>query len=326
MNPSDDWRIPPQFQPDPDDLAYDLDRALSAVVGLRASVPEDAYTAGVLGTERAGQGAVIREDGLVLTIGYLIAEAEEVWLTTNDGRAVQAHVVAYDHTSGFGLVQALSPLGVPALMLGSSRHVELGDPVVVAGAGGRERSITARVVARQEFAGYWEYMIDDALFTLPAHPNWGGTAMLGAGGELLGIGSLQLQYRAPEERVLPLNMNVPIDLLKPILDDLMTRGKVSGPPRPWLGLYATQDERERVVLVGLAGDGPAQRAELRAGDVVRAVAGQPVGSLADFYRALWNLGPAGVDVPLTMEREGDVFDMRVGSSDRERFLKAARRH
>lgn len=169
-------------------------------------------------------------------------------------------------------------------------------------------------------------MIDDALFTLPAHPNWGGTAMLGAGGELLGIGSLQLQYRAPEERVLPLNMNVPIDLLKPILDDLMTRGKAGGPPRPWLGLYATQDERERVVLVGLAGDGPAQRAELRAGDVVRAVAGQPVGSLADFYRALWNLGPAGVDVPLTMEREGDVFDMRVGSSDRERFLKAARRH
>lgn len=146
MNLSDDWRIPPQFQPDPDDLAYDLDRALSAVVGLRASVPEDAYTAGVLGTERAGQGAVIREDGLVLTIGYLIAEAEDIWLTTNDGRAVQAYVVAYDHTSGFGLVQALSPLGVPALMLGSSRHVELGDPVVVAGAGGRERSLTARVV------------------------------------------------------------------------------------------------------------------------------------------------------------------------------------
>ncbi|WP_448206641.1 S1C family serine protease [Azospirillum sp. sgz302134] len=326
MNSSDDWRIPPEFQPDPEALAFDLDRALSAVVSLRATVPEDAYTAEVLGTERAGQGAVIREDGLVLTIGYLIVEAEDIWLTTNDGRAVQGHVVAYDHGSGFGLVQALSPLGTPALALGSSRHVEVGDSVVVGGAGGRARSLTARVVARQEFAGYWEYMIDDALFTLPAHPNWGGTALLGAGGELLGIGSLQLQYRAQGERMLPLNMSVPIDLLKPILDDLLTHGKVGGPSRPWLGLYATQDEQERVVLVGLAGDGPAQRAELRAGDVVRAVAGKPVGSLADFYRALWALGPAGVDVPMTLEREGDVFDLRVGSSDRERFLKGPKRH
>lgn len=326
MHSSDDWRIPPEFQPDPDAVDYDLDRALSCMVALRASIPDDAYTADVLGTERAGQGAVIREDGLVLTIGYLIVEAEEVWLTTNDGRAAQADVVAYDHGSGFGLVKALTPLGTPALALGSSKRVEVGDSVVVAGAGGRARSLQGRVVAQQEFAGYWEYMIEDALFTLPAHPNWGGTALLGSGGELLGIGSLQLQYRAPGERILPLNMSVPIDLLKPILDDLLTQGRVGGPTRPWLGLYATQDEQERVVLVGLAGDGPAQRAELRAGDVVRAVAGEPVASLADFYRALWALGAAGVDVPLTMEREGDVFDLRVGSTDRERFLKQGRRH
>ncbi|MCW2243071.1 S1C family serine protease [Azospirillum canadense] len=326
MQSSDDWRIPPEFQPDPDAVGYDLDRALSCMVGLRAMIPEDAYTADVLGTERAGQGAVIRADGLVLTIGYLIVEAEEVWLTTIDGRAVQADVVGYDHASGFGLVKAMQPLGTPALALGSSKRAEVGDSVVVAGAGGREHSLQGRIVAQQEFAGYWEYMIDDALFTLPAHPNWGGTALLGFSGELLGIGSLQLQYRAPGDRILPLNMSVPIDLLKPILDDLLTKGKVEGPTRPWLGLYATQDEEERVVLVGLAGDGPAQRAELRAGDVVRAVAGEPVGTLADFYRALWALGPAGVDVPMTVEREGDVFELRVGSADRERFLKQGRRH
>lgn len=326
MQSSDNWRIPPEFQPDPDALAYDLDRALASVVALRATVPDDAFTAEALGTERAGQGAVIREDGLVLTIGYLIVEAEEVWLTTREGRAVQAHVVAYDHTSGFGLVQALSPLGVPALALGDSRNAEVGESVVVGGAGGREHSLAARVVARQEFAGYWEYLLDDAIFTAPAHPNWGGTALLGARGELLGIGSLQLQYRAPGRGIMPLNMSVPIDGLRPILDDLLTRGGVSGPPRPWLGLYVTLDEGERVVVVGLAGDGPAKRAELRAGDVLRAVAGKPVHSLADFFRALWGLGTAGVDVPLTVEREGDVFELRVGSADRNRFLKPARRH
>jgi len=326
MPSSNDWRIPPEFQPDPGELAYDLDLALAAVVSLRATVPDDAYTAEALGTERAGQGAVIREDGLVLTIGYLIVEAEEIWLTTNDGRAAQGHVVAYDHISGFGLVQALTPLGAPALALGDSRHVASGEPVVVGGAGGRHHSLTAQVVARQEFAGYWEYLLDDALFTAPAHPNWGGTALLGPRGELLGIGSLQLQYRVESGRVMPLNMSVPIDLLKPILDDLLTKGRVAGPSRPWLGLYATEDERSHVVLVGLAGDGPAQKAELRAGDTIRALAGNPVTSLAGFYRALWSLGPAGVDVPLTLEREGDVFDVRIGSADRNDYLKSGSRH
>jgi S1-C subfamily serine protease len=326
MRSPEDWGIPPEFQPDPGALGYDLDRALASVVALRASVPADAYTAEALGTERAGHGAVIRDDGLVLTIGYLIAEAEEVWLTTRDGRAVPGHALAYDHATGFGLVQALSPLGVPALALGDARRAEPGEPVVIGAAGGRSRALSARVVARQEFAGYWEYLIDDAIFTAPAHPNWGGTALLGGRGELLGIGSLQLQHRAPGGRLVPLNMSVPVDLLRPVLDGLLTRGRADGPPKPWLGLYASEDEAGRVVVVGLAGDGPAKRAELRARDVVRAVAGRPVDSLAAFYRALWALGPAGVDVPLTLEREGDVFDLVVGSADRGRFLKAGRLH
>lgn len=324
MPSSDDWRIPPELQPDPADLGYDLERALRSVVSLRAMVPDDAFTAETLGTERSGQGAVIREDGLVLTIGYLIAEAEEVWLTTSEGRAVPAHVQAYDHGSGFGLVQALRPLGVPSLPFGNSRRLAAGDAVVIGGAGGRAHSLAAQVLARQEFAGYWEYLIDDAVFTAPAHPNWGGTALLGGRGELLGIGSLQLPSRLSDGRILPLNMSVPIDLLKPILDDLLRLGRVSAPPRPWLGLYATEDEDNRVVVIGLAGDGPASRAELRAGDVVRAVAGTPVASLAGFYRALWALGSAGVNVPFTMEREGDVFDVLVGSADRSLFLKTDR--
>lgn len=321
---SPNWQVPDEFQPKQAQVGYDLERALAAVVSLRATVPADAFTAETLGTERAGQGVVIRADGLVVTIGYLIAEAEEIWLTTNEGRFVQAHGLAYDYETGFGLVQAVAPLGTPVLALGDSRRLSPGDPVVIGGSGGRTRSLAANVVACQEFAGYWEYLIDDAIFTTPAHPNWGGTALIGARGDLVGIGSLQLQHQPASGRVVPLNMSVPIDLLKPLLDDLLTLGRASRSPRPWLGLYATEIEDDHVVLIGLAGDAPAQRAGLRAGDRVHAVAGQDVASLADFYRAIWALGSAGVDVPLTLEREGDMFDVTITSADRNRFMKTPR--
>jgi S1-C subfamily serine protease len=320
----DDWEVPVRAQPDPDDYAFDLDRALDAVVSLTARVPADAFTAGTLGTERAGNGVLIRDDGIVLTIGYLITEAEEVWLTTNTGRVVPGHVLGYDQSTGFGLVQALGPLGVHALKPGYGREASPGTEVVIAGAGGRKRSLAGRIVARQEFAGYWEYVLDDAMFTAPAHPHWGGTAIIGPGGELLGIGSLQIQHQAAG-RVLPLNMAVPIELLQPIFDELVTLGRPDQPPRPWLGLFATEDEG-RVVVVGFAGNGPAQRAGLREGDAVLAVDGQPVGDLAAFFRAVWTLGEAGVEVPLTLDREGDVFDVQVRSADRARMLKAKKLH
>lgn len=325
MASPEEWRIPPEFQPDPGRVGYDLKAALGAVVSLRALVPEDAYTAETLGTEREGQGVVIRADGLVLTVGYLITEASEVWLTTSTGRVVQGHALAYDFVSGFGLVQALGSLEAPVLPLGDSRRLAIGTDVVVAGAGGRPHSVAARVVARQEFAGYWEYLLDDAIFTAPAHPHWGGTALIGPGGDLLGIGSLQLQHGSEGGRIVPLNMMVPIDLLKPILDDLLTTGRASRPLRPWLGLFATEDE-DAIVIMGLAGDGPARRAGLRSGDIVRAVAGERVTDLAAFFRKIWSLGEAGVEVPLTIVREGDRFDVRVTSSDRGRFLKAPRLH
>jgi S1-C subfamily serine protease len=324
MQSPDEWEIPPEYQPDPRTLGYDLKDALAAIVSLRARVSDDAFTAETLGTERAGQGVVIRDDGLVVTIGYLIAEAEEVWLTTNKGRVVQAYVLAYDYESGFGLVQALEPLGVPVLALGDSRHLEPGDQVVIGGSGGQSHSLAAQIVACQEFAGYWEYLIDPAIFTAPAHPNWGGTALIGPRGDLVGIGSLQLQHQASGGTVVPLNMSVPIDLLKPILDDLLTRGRTKSQPRPWLGFYVAEAEDDQITIIGLAGDAPAQRAGLRAGDQIHAVAGQPVTSLAEFYRAIWALGAAGVDVPLTLEREGDMFDVTVRSADRGRFMKGPR--
>ena len=319
-----DWKIPPGVQPKPGDYAYDLDRALKAVVSLSTRVPPEAFTAETLGTERAGNGVVIREDGLVLTIGYLVTEAETVWLTTHDGRSLPGHVVGYDAATGFGLVQALGDLDLPALALGHSAAVKIGDRAVVAGAGGRQRSVAAQVIARQEFAGYWEYVLDDALFTAPSHPHWGGTALIGPEGELLGIGSLQLQ-QGGSGGPKAINMIVPIDLLPPILDDLVSRGRADRPPRPWLGLYATEGENA-VVVMGLADDGPAESADLRAGDAIVAVAGEPVADLAGFFRQVWALGEAGVRVPLTVQREGRTLKLSVTSCDRERFLVSPQLH
>ncbi len=318
-----EWKVPQAVQPRAEDYPYDLERALSAVVGLHSIVPPDAFTADTLGAERAGNGVLI-DDGVVLTIGYLITEADTVWLHLGDGRVVQGHALGFDQETGFGLVQALGKIDLPVLEIGSSKAAEVGERVVVGGAGGRTRSLAGRVAAKQEFAGYWEYVLDEAIFTYPAHPNWGGTAVISGAGKLIGIGSLQLE-RAREGKNEHLNMVVPIDLLNPVLDDLRKFGRVNRPARPWLGLYSTEIE-DRIVVVGIAPKGPAARAEIKTGDVVVAVKGERVSTLAAFYRNVWALGRAGVEVPLTLYREGVTFDVRVNSSDRTKFLKGPRLH
>jgi S1-C subfamily serine protease len=317
--------VPVTLRPQPEDYAYNLDRALSAVVTLRARIPDDAFTAGTLGTERIGNAVLIRDDGLFLTIGYLITEAEEIWLTTSEGRVVPGHVLGYDQVTGFGLVQALGKLDIPALALGDSSQVQTGDKIVFAGAGGRAGALAGRVVSRQEFTGYWEYLLDEALYTAPAHPLWGGAAVIGPKGEVVGIGSIQLGHDPGDGRVRVLNMSVPTDLLTPILDEMLTLGRPNRPPRPWLGVSATGDEGQ-VVLIDVTKRGPAARAGLRRGDVILAVGGKPVSDLAGFFRGIWSLGDAGVDVPLLVEREGDRFDVNVTSGDRQGFLKSRRLH
>jgi len=320
-----DWKVPSAVQPKPGDYGYDLERALSCVVGLHATVPADAFTADTLGTERAGNGVFIRGNGLILTIGYLITEAENIWIALSDGRSVPGHVLGYDQESGFGLVQALAKLDVPSLQIGESAAASLGERVVIGGYGGRQRSVAARIVAKQEFAGYWEYVLDEAIFTAPAHPNWGGTALIGPNGDLLGIGSLQLQHAAERGQTQNINMMVPIDLLKPIIDDVLKFGRRNAPPRPWLGLYATEVEN-RLVIVGLADRGPAKQADLRTGDIVLSVAGKEVRDLAGFFRRIWAQGQAGVEVPMAIYREGETMQLRIKSGERNKFLKGPSLH
>ena len=288
-----------------------------SIVAVRAHIPEDAFTANSLGTIREGSGVVIRDSGLVLTIGYLITEAEEVWLTTHDGRVLAGHALAYDQETGFGLVQSLGPLGLPALELGESARARLGDEVVFAD--GTGRVIDARIVAKQEFAGYWEYLLDEAIFIAPAHPSWGGAALVDDDGKLLGVGSLRLQL-VQNGKVTDINMVVPIDLLRPILDDLLTLGQANRPPRPWLGVFPAESNGE-VTVMSVAEAGPAAKAGLRPGDVISDIRDGEVGSLADFYRKVWDSGPAGSEVTMRIVRDGRENWLRVKSADRNSFLK-----
>src|SRR5713101_2996436 len=296
-----EWKVPPANQPRAADYSFDLDRALASVVGLHSIIPGDAFSADTLGTERAGNGVLI-----------------------GDGRVVQGHALGFDSVTGFGLVQALGRIDLDPLPLGSSAQAQIGDRVVVGGAGGRTRSVASHIAAKQEFAGYWEYLLDEAIFTYPAHPNWGGAALISAGGELIGVGSLQLE-REREGKAEHVNMIVPIDLLKPVIDDLRKFGRVNKPARPWLGMFSTEIDN-RVVVIGISGNGPAAHAELKAGDVILAVEGERITSQSAFYRKLWSLGSAGVDVPLTVFHEGVTFDVVLTSTDRAKLLKGPRLH
>jgi S1-C subfamily serine protease len=313
------WSFPESLQPKAGETQFDLERALDAAVLVRAEIPEDGFTADVLGTERGGYGVVIREDGLVLTIGYLITEASQVWLTTNRGGVVAGYPLGYDQATGFGLIQPLGKLDAPHLERGLASDVKVGDSAYVIGHGGRKHALKTRLTGKREFAGYWEYLLDEAIFTSPAHPQWGGAALLDAQGDLIGIGSLLVEQQV-EGKSVHANMFVPIDLLNPILDAMLKTGRGPHPPHPWLGLYA--QEQEGTLVVGhLALGGPSERAGVRVGDVVRGVDTQRAQGLADFFRAVWKVGPAGVEIPLTVARGGDVLRIRVKSADRNDFLK-----
>jgi S1-C subfamily serine protease len=316
--------VPVAVRPKDSDYRFELDRALSAVVGVDSEVPEDAFTAENLGTLRSGHGVLIRPDGLILTVGYLVTEAEKIRLTTGGGRTVDGHGLGFDQATGFGFVQALDELGVPAMPIGDSRTATVGDKVVVAGVGGRANAVAAEIVAREEFAGYWEFLVEAAIFTGPNHPHWSGAAVIGPDGAVIGIGSLQVERQGQGGRSSMLNMAIPLELLPADLDRHIA-GLKTAPVRPWLGVYAHEVDGH-VMVAGVAPGGPAHRAGLQIGDVILAVAGQAVGGLSDFYLALWSLGTAGAEVPLRLQREHDAFDLTVRSGDRRKMLKQPKLH
>jgi S1-C subfamily serine protease len=290
---------------------------LDAVVRLRVQVPAEARTAPYLGTRREGSGILIDSAGLIVTIGYLVTEAMAVEVTPANGKPVTASVVGLDDESGLGLVRAQLPLDVKPIPLGRSAGLAEKQPVLVAGFGGVDSVQPALVVARRPFAGYWEYLRDDAIFTAPPHGNWGGAALIGADGRLLGIGSLSVHDALPG---MPGNMFVPIDRLKPALADLMTLGRPGTPPRPWLGLTAHETD-EGLIVMRVSPEGPAQRAGIGRGDVITAIAGEKVTDLASLWRKLWSLGAAGIEAPLSLRHGGETREVTVKTIDRYKYLK-----
>jgi S1-C subfamily serine protease len=297
----------------------DSDRLFGAIVKVTVHAVPDARSAATLGSEREGTGIVIGEKGLILTIGYLIVEADDVSVTDHKGRTLSAQVVGYDHATGFGLLRTITPFDAKPVALGDSGKVAEREPVMIAGAGD-DGVAFAYVVSKRAFSGNWEYALDQALFTSPPTTNWSGAALIDRNGRLLGVGSLIVRDATNEEPRVPGNMFVPIDLLKPILADLVQKGKRAGPARPWLGV-AADEVQGRLVVTRVSPDGPADRAGVQAGDIVLSVGGERVRTQQEFYQKVWTRGGAGIEIPVKLLQGVDINDVRITSMDRVDYFK-----
>jgi S1-C subfamily serine protease len=330
MSDSNDWSFPRALQVKADQVSFDLPGALRSVVQVRSEIADEAFTAAALGTERIGNGIVIRigTQTVVLTIAYLITEAHIIWLTTHDGRQIAGHSLACDQVTGLGLIVPLGELApdpqLASLELGSSESLQVDSEVIVIGHGGAAHAMNSKLIAKREFAGYWEYLLDEALLVSPPHPQWGGTALVDQHGKLVGVGSLLIQESVSDDSF-DANLFVPIDLLKPILHELLNNGKASRPTRPWLGLYTTEQDSQ-LVIAGVTEAGPAQQAELKRGDVITHVGPQAVRDLASFYRLLWAQGNAGSMIVLRIKRGQRSREIRMRSADRSDYLHKPRAH
>ncbi len=292
-----------------------------AIVRLNATIPNEARTAPSLGTEREGNGILIDRQGLILTIGYLILEASRIEVTTNNGQKVSAQYVGYDHASGFGLLRTVPPLDAAPLELGQSATVRVGDGLRIVTAGEMAQG-QVRVMSRDAFVGYWEYLLEDSLYVAPAHPDYGGAALVDAEGRLIGVGSILTRLQVESIGWVPCNMFVPIDLLKPILTDLIATGTAQRPPQPWLGLHG-EDIQGRVFILRVSKNGPSAAAGLNSGDIILSVKDKPVADLADFYRQVWALGTAGTPIPLRVLQGDRIKEIVVHSMDRRQYLVPA---
>ncbi len=298
----------------------DARNLFGAIVKVQARAVPNARSAATLGQEREGSGVVIGEGGLILTIGYLIVEADDVKVVDSRGRTLPAKIVGYDHATGLGLVRALAPIEARPVPLGDSEKVAERDPVMIVNSGGPDDVTLAYVVSRRQFTASWEYMLDQAIFTAPPTPNWSGAALIDREGRLLGIGSLVVREALGSDLGIPGNMFVPINLLKPVLADMVKTGRRAGPARPWLGL-AADEQQGRLFVTRVSPEGPGDAAGIKAGDIILAVDGVGVRTQAEFYRRLWAQGPAGADVSLRVLQGIDVRELKVHSIDRVDYFR-----
>ena len=295
---------------------FNVEKKLNSIVAINSYIPENSYSADLLGTERSGHGIVIREDGLIVTIGYVITEAESIWISTSDSDAVPGYIVGNDYESGLGLIKPMTALNLPKINCGKLKELNVDDSVLIAGHGGLGYMMESSIVAIKEFAGRWEYILDEAIYTSPAHPNWAGAALIGEDGNLYGIGCLLIQDVHESEIISGNNLFVPIETIFPYIEEISQYGARKKKPLPWLG-FLLQEEEENLVITGIFTGCPADKAGLKLGDKISLVDHKPVNELATFFRAVWDLGESGIEVPLTVIREAKHLEIIVHSSDRE---------
>ncbi len=300
--------------------AQDAERFFEAVVKVEARAVPDARSAATLGDEREGTGIVIGDDGLILTIGYLIIEADDVKVVDSKGRALPARVVGYDHATGLGLVRTVVPLDAAPMPLGESGKLTVHEPVMIVNHRGVSDVTLAYVVALRPFTGSWEYLLEQAIFTAPPTGSWSGAALVSRDLKLVGVGSLIVREASAGDTKLPGNVFVPIDTLKPILDDLVRNGRRAGPPQPWLGI-AADEVQGRLMVARVSPDGPGDQAGIQVGDIILGVGGEGVRTQADFYRKVWSRGSAGTDIPLRVLQGIDVRNVTVHSIDRVEYFR-----
>ena len=324
MASTEEWKFPSSLRPNPENLEFDLNKAINSVVKIKSRISTAAFTAEILGTERIGSGVLINDQGLILTVGYLLTEAESIWVTTNFNQSIQAHVVAYDQATGLGLLQTLGPVDIEGSDLAISNLPSPSDRIYFASYGGIEHALQTDIIRIDEFAGYWEYVLDKAIYTSPPHPQWGGAAIFNGRGHIIGIGSLFLQeiYEGQDQQG---NLVIPTHLLAPIMQDLLEYGRSLSPARPWLGVYTIESEG-KLFVSSLARFGPGEIAGVLKGDQIIGIGEINASGLANFFRTVWSLGSAGVSVPLRILREGNRLDLVINSIDRNEFLIKPQTH
>jgi len=290
-----------------------IEQFYESIVSVRSIVPSEARTAASLGVEREGNGVAIDEKH-ILTIGYIVIESESIEIGLPDGRRLPAKLVGYDHTTGFGIIKSIVPLKMPSLKLGDSDNIDSEQDLLILPSPNRGAGSIVRSVSRRPFTGWWEYFVENPIYTTPSNGLWAGAPILNNNGEILGIGSLFVSESVPGI-FSPGNMSVPINLLKPILEDLISSGRRKSKIQPYLGI-SSDDSNNQIIVTRISDGGPAFQAGIRPQDIIVTINGSQVSDLKSFYQKLWKSGEAGITIELSVLRRGTIMNFSVKTVDR----------